>query len=537
MAVTDRRSSLVTAILLALILAGAWGARYAYLSHAEGSPGFSWDDPDGYTRQARALVDEQGHWRWSWAGVHYEWNNRTWVLPPGYPVMLSWFARDAAAFPRNAGYFHPVLGTVLCALLFWLGARLHGARAGLIAAFIAAIWMPQLAGGNFFFQEQLYLPLLVLAFAVTVEMLVREAKGPGLALGGVTFGLAALTRAMPLYFVPIAAVVFVLGSSKRAIGWRRAGWFTAAFALTVLPYVVWLSLAHGQLIPIDNHGSIEMDRNAGARTEQTPGVVDTVRLLGTEMVTDPRRFAAGKLDMMRGLFQVQGGRWLQHYGLSPTATAATLLKWTAHAGIDLLFVLVVLAAPLGLAVARRPREALLVALWIPLLLALSVVAGYAGARYRSPIEPHLIVLASAALAGGWRKGSKLWLVVGVAGSLAVAAIVLPQVPRSLAAHAEYGVAPWNGMVPGAATTAKGAAGVNLLPRSGTIEFSVALAQGDRVVPAAVWLNGRRAATISLRVEPHVVTLTSAAPGLSYVEIEPIPSDGQPVPAFIITVSR
>jgi hypothetical protein len=535
--VADRTSSIVTGVLLVLILAGAWGLRYAYLSYAETTPGFAWDDPDGYTRQARALVDGQGHWRWSWEGVHYTWNNRTWVLPPGYPVALSYFARDAAAFPRNAGYFHTVLGTILCGLLFWLGARVHNARAGLIAALIGALWMPQLVGGGFFFQEQLYLPLLVFAFALTVEMLSREAKGPGFALAGMAFGLATLTRAMPLYFVPFAVAVFVLGTSKRAAGWRRAGWFTAAFALTVLPYVVALSLAHGQVILVDNHGSIQMDRNARARTAETPGVVDTARLLATEVASDPGKFAVGKYGLVRGLFHVQGGRWLQHYRVLPDARSAALWKWTAHAGIDALFVAVALFAPIGLAVARRPREAILVALWIPELIALSVIAGYAGARYRSPFEPHLIVLASAVLAGGWRHAGKAWLALGVAGSVLVGAIVLPQVPRSLAAHAQYGVAPWNGMLPGASTTARGRAGINLLPRDGTLSFVVALSGEGPTVPAALWLNGRRVSTLMLRAEPHEVALADAGSGLSHVEIEPLSPAGRPVPVYTITVSR
>lgn len=537
MPVTDRRSSLVTAILLALILVGAWGGRYAYLSRAEQTPGFIWDDPDGYTRQARALVDEQGHWRWSWESVRYKWNNRSWVLPPGYPVMLSWFARDAEAFPRNAGFFHPVLGAALCALMFWVGARLHSARAGLIAALVCAVWMPQLAGGNRFFQEQLYLPLLVFAFAVTIEMFVRESKGPGFALGGLAFGLAALTRAMPLYFVPVAALVMILGS-KSPVGWRRAAWFTGAFAVTVLPYILLLSLAHGQFIPIDNHGSIQMDRNSSERTVGTPGVADTVRLLVNEVVSSPAKFVASKYDMVRGLFQVQGGRWLQHYGLSPGPRSAMLLKWTAHAGIDFLFVGVAMLAPFGLAVARRPREAILVALWIPLVLALSVIAGYAGARYRSPFEPHLIVLAAAAMAGGWRKAGKPALLLAIVGSLAMAAILLPQVPRSLAAQPEYGVAPWIGVLPGASTSANGPAGVNLMPRAGSVEFTVALVGNEkRVVPAAVSLNGRRVGTITLRTEPYQVTLANAAPGLNYIEIEPLPADGGQMPAYSISVSR
>ena len=116
--------------------------------------------------------------------------------------------------------------------------------------------------------------------------------------------------------------------------------------------------------------------------------------------------------------------------------------------------------------------------------------------------------------------------------------MLPQVPRSLAARAQYGVAAWNGMVPGATTTARGPAGVNLLPREGTVSFRVALSDGgNRAVPAAVWLNGRRVSNLVLGSQPHDLTLIAAGPGFNHVEIEPLVPKGQPAPVYTITVSR
>jgi 4-amino-4-deoxy-L-arabinose transferase-like glycosyltransferase len=537
--VSDRSSSLVTVIVLALILAGAWGLRSAYLAHAQTRPGFAWLDPEGCTRQARALVREDGRWGWNWNAVQYEWNRRTWVMPPGYPVVLSWFARDRAAFPGNAARLHVALGTLLCALLFWIGARVHSARAGLVAAAIGAAWLPHLSGAPLFVPEQLYLPLLALAFALAVEAWARESKGPLFAVAGAAFGLAALTRAMPLYFVPVAAVAFGLGSSNRPAGWRRAGAFAAGFVLVVLPYVVWLSSAQGQIILIDNHGPIEADRIAASRTAHTPGVVDAVRLLVNEAVSDPPAFAAAKWDTLRALFLVEGGRWLLRYGDAPTARSAELWKWTAHAGIDLLFVVTAVLAPLGIVLARRAREAVFLALWPLLLAVLSVLAGDAGARSRSGLEANLIVLASAVLAGGWRRPSKIWLGLAVCGCLGTAALVLPQVPRSLAARAQYGIAPWDGTVPGATTVATGAAGLNILPRSGTVTFSVALSGGGRAEPirAEIWVNRKRAADVTIGTEPQTITIESAAPGFSYVEIEPLTAEGQPPPRYSITVSR
>jgi 4-amino-4-deoxy-L-arabinose transferase-like glycosyltransferase len=537
--VNDRPSALATAVVLALILAGGWGLRTAYLSHVQAKPGFAWADPDGYTRQARSLVTEDGRWRWSWDVVHYEWNSRIWVLPPGYQVVLSWFARERAAFPGNAARFNILLSTLLCGLLFWIAARLHSRRAGLVAAAIGAVWLPQVSGAPFFFQEQLYVPLLALSFALAIEAWTRESKGPLFALAGLTFGLTALTRAMPFYFVPIAAAAFLMGSPDRRAGWSRALWFVAGFVVVVLPYVVWVSIAHGQLILIDNHGPIEADRFAASRTATTPGVVDAVRLVVTQAISAPAAFAAAKWDMLRGMFQVQGGRWLQYYGDAPSAQSAELWKWTAHVCTDLLFVVATILAPLGVVLARRTREAVLLALWPPVLVVLSVIASYAGARYRAGLEPHVIVLASVVLAGAWRRPSRVGLGLALGACLGMAAIVLPQVPRSLAARAQYAIAPWDGTAPGATTTATGAAGLNILPRAGSVTFSIALVDGTHTDPvrAVVWVNRERAAEVSIGPSPQTITAASAGPGFAYVEIEPLTPEGQPPPRYSVTLPR
>jgi len=536
---TGRRGFVATAAVLFLILAAAWGIRYAFLVHAEAAPGFTWADPDGYTRQARALVGEDGRWRWSWGAVYYVWNDRTWALPPGYPVFLSWFALDRAAFPRNAAHAHPVLGMILCAALFWLAARLHSRRAGLVAAAIGAVWLPNAAGASAFFQEQLYVPLLAVAFAVTVDVWSREARSPMFALGGAAFAVAALTRAMPLYFVPIVALMLIFATTPRPIGLRRAGWFVVGFALLVVPYVAWLSAAHGQLIPIDNHGSIEMTNGPAMISKETPGIVDSVRLLVAQIAAGPLGFARGKYDMLRGLFHVQGGRWLQFYGGSSSLFAAAVWKVIAHVFIDLAFVLTVLLAPFGVALARRSREAVLVALWIPTLAVLSVAASYAGARYRAPFEPHIIVLASVVMAGEWRRVTWRSMVPALACALLVAFMVVPQIERSIRAWPDYGVGKRDPGQTVSTFTARGPVGFNVLTLPGANSMTLVLADAanTRALDASVKVDGRPIGDITIGSTPFSVTLAGEGARMVYVEIEPRPPLGGPTPPYIITSPR
>jgi hypothetical protein len=121
----------------------------------------------------------------------------------------------------------------------------------------------------------------------------------------------------------------------------------------------------------------------------------------------------------------------------------------------------------------------------------------------------------------------------------MAALVLPQVPRSLAARAQYAVAPWDGTAAGATTTATGAAGLNILPRAGSVTFSIALVDGSGTDPvrAVVWVNRQRAADVSIGPSPQTVTAASARPGFAYVEIEPLTPQGQPPPRYSVTLPR
>jgi hypothetical protein len=536
---TAGRGSLGTAVMLVLILVAGLGIRYALLANGEARPGFAWNDPDGYTRQARALVGEDGRWRWSWDAVHYTWGGRTWVLPPGYPVFLSWFALDRPAFPGNAGHVHPILGTVLAAALFWLGVRLHSRRAGLIAAGIGAFWLPNASGAAEFFQEQLFVPLLTVAFALTVDLWAREARPRLFAAAGAAFALASLTRAMPLYFVPVAALMLVYASAPRSLGLRRAAWFVAGFGALIVPYVAWLSAAHGQLILIDNHGSIEMDVRSSIRSQATPGVVDTIRLLAAQIAADPGTFVIQKFDLLRALFHVQGGRWLQLYGATSTPFLAVVWKVIAHVGVDLAFVGTALLAPFGVVLARRSREAVLVALWIPVVVVLSLAASYAGARYRAPFEPHIIALASVALAGSWRHATRWQFAAALSCTLLVAFLVVPQIGRSLRSWPDYGTGQKETGQAGTRFTARGPVGFNVpaLPEVTSIALVLADGSATDAFAANVKVNGRPAAELMISSTPRTVTLARKGVGMLYVEIQPRLPAGQPSPPYIVTTSR
>ena len=79
-------------------------------------------------------------------------------------------------------------------------------------------------------------------------------RGAGpFALAGALFGLAALCRSMPIYFVAAVAVAAVL-RDWRGAGPREALALVGGFAALTLPYSVALSIHLGEPTLIENHG-------------------------------------------------------------------------------------------------------------------------------------------------------------------------------------------------------------------------------------------------------------------------------------------
>jgi hypothetical protein len=270
-----------------------------------------------------------------------------------------------------------------------------------------------------------------------------------------------------------------------------------------------------------------------------PGVLDTIRLLVAQIAAEPRDFVLQKFDLIRGLFHVQGGRWLQLYGAASTPFLAVVWKVIAHVGVDLAFVVTALLAPLGVVVARRSREAVLLALWIPVVAVLSVAASYAGARYRAPFEPHIITLASIALAGSWRRATRWQLVAALSCALLVALMIVPQIGRSLRAWPDYGTGQKETSQAGTRFTARGRVGFNVIALPETTSMAVVLADGSAVdaFSANVKVGGRPTAELMISSTPRTVTLARKGVGMLYVEITPRLPVGQPCPPYIVTAPR
>ena len=517
-------------IVLAALVVASLALRLWLLHTAASNAGFSPVDADGYMRNGRLLARGGDGWRWTLDAVHYDWNRRTYLLPPLYPVFLSAFALFSDSYPYSALVGQAALNALSVLPVFVIAATLHSRRAGLIAAAVYAFWLPNVWTFALFIQEQLYIPLLLAAFALLLRAAATNGSPAAFAAAGAAFGCAALTRSMPMYYLALVAIGYAATMRLERTALRTAAALLLGFLLVTGPYSVWLSQQTGGFVFIENHAGISIHRYG---VTPAPGVPGTGQILGQLFEAfrrDPAAFAGTGATYARALFHVHGDRWLQSYQAA-TAEDAAVAKFIAHAAIDLPFTASVVLAPLGAVLARRSREAALLVAWVVLVVMLSTLSTYGGVRYRSPFEPHLIALAAVVLSGGWRRPSRTALLAAGVAAVALATMLAVQFPRVARGRANYGLSGWSESGGLRRASAHGRFGINVLRVEGVLQFKLlALEQVSPEQPSrvSIHVDGQRVDDRLLSTaDPQHVRFIKPGTALSYVEVNAVGASGEP----------
>ena len=507
-------------VVLALAL------RLGFLFYGLGSD-FAWHDADAYLAKGARLV-ETGGFRWTYEAVAYPWGGRVYALPPLFSLYLAPFAAFGS-YPFNAFVGLAVLNALAIPLVVRIGTRLHSRGAGLVGGLLYACWGSDIVGLGQVRQEPLYLPLVI---AATLALVVAwERRGVrAFALAGAAFGLAALCRSMPIYFVAAVAVALVL-RDRRGAGPREAAALVGGFALLTLPYSLALSIHLGQPTLIENHGGILVAARYlhGGNRLAAPGFGAVVVAILRELATTPVAFVTTTFDQARSLLPLTGGRYLQDGVFAGSASVATAWKLAAHAFIDGPWLLAMVLAPLGVAIARQRSAGWMLAGWAVLNLGLTALTGFGGSRLRCPFEVHVALLASVVLAGPWPRPRPIALGLGVAGSLAMALLMVPEVSRTAAARANYG-SRWTRTDGGAVAQVSGTSGANVPAAPGGLDLTLRN-PGATPIRVDVRLDGIavvQASTVDPGAEQRL-QWRGVRTGMLFVEATSTTLDGRPAP--------
>jgi 4-amino-4-deoxy-L-arabinose transferase-like glycosyltransferase len=332
--------------------------------------------------------------------------------PPLYPLVLALFTLVGGHgwIPHQVA--GALIGTGTVAVTAFLGRRVAGDLAGLIAGGVAAVYPMLIAADGSFRSESLYALLiaatLLAAYGLWDRPTVRRAL-----LCGVLIGLATLTRSEAL----ILLVLLVLPAALLAVSLRRAAWLTGAATVAVLvvltPWLVrcWIQFDRPVFVSTNSGGLL-----AGANCDKTyhgewlgQWRFDCLRPVKTRNeAAASATLASDGIDYAR-----------DHAGRLPVVMTVRVLRswelyrprqqWTIERffegrdlrveqiGVAMYYVLALLAIA-GAVLLRRRGQPLRIVLSPFALVVLVSLGAYGFTRFRIAAEPAIVVLASVTLA-------------------------------------------------------------------------------------------------------------------------------------------
>jgi 4-amino-4-deoxy-L-arabinose transferase-like glycosyltransferase len=408
------------------LVAVALGLRLAYV---DATPGYHLrHDAYDYDVHARSIAESGG---FSKTLAH---GRPTAFRPPGYPYFLGGvykvFGVQRAANPRRlhvARVAQAFVGTAVVALVGVLAAQLWGWGVGLLALALSAVYVPLITVGGAVMSEPLFDAFMLGALVAAMAHRRSRHRYRWAVLAGAVGGLAILTRANALILLfPLVWAVWDARPwrSRAALGPPLA--LVVVALITVTPWTIRNAIELHAFVPVSTqlgsalagtyNDAVRADTQNPAAWQglrHIPDYAPLFRRVGTtpEPVLERElRRAALRYIAHHPLFVAKVGWWNTRRMLDlagrrrSRATAATITinhKW-ADRGI-LCFWIVGGLALAGMAT-RRARRAPPFVWAVPALMFLSVVFLVVETpRYRTPIDPFLVLLAAAALAGAWAR--------------------------------------------------------------------------------------------------------------------------------------
>ncbi len=399
-----------------------------------------------------------------------------WVRPPLYVVLLGILLR------LGQDTYLPVLviqSVLSAATLLPLGllAYHHGGRAAArwCVAF-GTLYLPFTLFAGLLLSETVFLFFLawvLLALYKAASELTIALRRSGLVwlgVAGIMLGMAALTRATALGFVPLAALwLFIILRRGAHITTKKAlllaGVLLVVPILMLIPWTARNWAVYGRFIPVDTTTGYNLWLGSVGVRDEPRLQADLLRIenqgdrqafalaRGWENISsDPVSFlgkgAKESLDLWRPLFGAEE-RQVRGYasGRVPAWHLASLFVFD-----DLLYLLVLLAASMGLLFLAAAPMRFLTVLWLIMWLATAFIF-FAVTRFRLPIVAALLPWAGIGIAhfssltrarrvlARSNNGQRIGLAVSFA---LVAIVVLPAIPLE---DTVLGVQRWEAQAP------------------------------------------------------------------------------------------
>jgi 4-amino-4-deoxy-L-arabinose transferase-like glycosyltransferase len=333
------------------------------------------------------------------------------IHPPLYPLVLSGFYKLGLHSTLAQRALGLGFGAITMVLIGLLGRRVGGAKLGLIAAAVYAVYPVMIAADGNLMSETLYGALIAGMLLAAVAVLDRPTWRRA-ALLGALIALAALTRTEALFFLPF----LVLPVAWRAQPtWRGRGGLVLAAgiacAVVLAPWTIRNEAVFGRFVLVSTNDATVI---AGANCDRTYHGTN----IGGWDITCAAKITKTNEAAQAAIWRRQGIDYAEnHLSRLPLVVVMRELRvwdlWqprrqakvfsegvqidVAQIGVAAYYVLMLLAIPGLLLLRRRARPLLLVLLSPAVVVIVSTAIGYGVPRLRHSFEIPLTVLAAAGI--------------------------------------------------------------------------------------------------------------------------------------------
>ena len=336
------------------------------------------------------------------------------TFPPVYPAYLATASVVVGRSVLALRLATAAIGVVNVALVGLLARRLVGPTAGLVAAGIAAFYLPLVTTDGSFMAETLYLAFVLAAVHLAVALRDRG-DVPTAAATGVAIGVAALTRSEALLLVPLVAVpAIVLARPPLARAVALGATVAVLPLLVLLPWHLRNASTFSEPVLFSGNSATAVAGTAcdrhfyGSETglwtfgclalpDPTPQVDEAALYAALRRnATDYTKAHLSSLPRVITIRELRTwGLWAPRQQAAFEAPEGRVEGWQLAAWAMYLVVLALALA--GTVVARRRRVRVWPLAGLVVMVLVSTALTYGNQRFRVTAEPALLILAAIAV--------------------------------------------------------------------------------------------------------------------------------------------
>lgn len=174
--------------------------------------------------------------------------------PPLYPFFLAGIFSIFGVNLNVVRVIQSLLGALNCLFLYIIARRIFSSRLGIIAALIAAFYLPFIWFSAHILSEILFITLFLVAI---IFLLSKNSPAKSIFLSGIFLGLSTLCRPVTLFFLPFALfwLAFVYKNSFSKIIKVSAA-LLLGFIIILMPWIVRNYLTFGQFVLVHSSGGV-----------------------------------------------------------------------------------------------------------------------------------------------------------------------------------------------------------------------------------------------------------------------------------------